>query len=81
VRVGVEEDGALELLHGGGQLVRAKMRLEAREVVDRALAVRRRDHERGVCADFARDFGPRRFDRRDGIRQGSVLGHLDKSAL
>ena len=49
------------------------MRLEARQVVDRALAVRRRDHERGIGTDFARHSGPRRLNRRDGIRQRSIL--------
>ena len=41
-RIGVEKDGPLEFLHGGGHLVRE------REVVDGALAVRRRDHERQI---------------------------------
>jgi hypothetical protein len=70
---GVEVDGALELVHGGGEIVRAKVRLEVREVVDRALAMRRRDHECRVRADFARHSAPRRFDSRDEIGQGSVL--------
>ena len=57
MRIGVEEDGTLELVYGGaGELVRAKVRLEVREVVDRALAMRCRDHERRVRADFARHF-------------------------
>jgi len=74
MRIGVEEDGTLELVYGGaGELVRAKVRLEVREVVDRALAMRCRDHEPRVRADFARHSALRRFDRRDGIGQGSVL--------
>jgi hypothetical protein len=76
MRIGVEEDGTLELVYGGGgELVRAKVRLEVREVVDRALAMRCRDHERWVRADFERhsESAPRRFDSRDGIGQGSVL--------
>jgi hypothetical protein len=73
MRIGVEEDGALELVHGGGELVHAKVRLEVREVVDRMLAMRCRDHERRVGADFARYSALRRFDSSDGIGQGSVL--------
>jgi hypothetical protein len=73
MRIGVEGDGALELVHCGGEIVRTKVRLEVREVVDRALAMRRRDHERRVRADIARHSAPRRFDSRDGIGQGSVL--------
>ena len=74
MRIGVEEDGALELVHGGGrEIVHVKVRLEVREVVDRALAMRCRDHQRRVRADFARHSAPRRFDSRDGIGQGSVL--------
>ena len=73
MRIGVEENGTLELVHGGGELVRAKVRLEVREVVDRWLAMRCRDHGRRVRADFARHSAPRRFDSRDGIGQGSVL--------
>ena len=74
MRIGVEEDGALELVHGGGrEIVHVKVRLEVREVVDRALAMRRRDHQRRVHADFARHSAPRLFDSRDGIGQGSVL--------
>ncbi len=73
IRVGVEEDGSLELFHGGFHLVRAQMRLEKREIVDGALAMRRRDHECGVHADFVRDFAPCRFDCRDGICQSPIL--------
>jgi len=73
MRIGVEEDRELELVHGGGELVRAKVRLEVHEVVDHALAMRCRDHEPRVRADFARHSALRRFDRRDGIGQGSVL--------
>ena len=73
MRIGVEEDGALELVHGGGGIVRAKVRLEVREVVNRAFAMRCRDHERRVRADFARHSAPRRFDSRDEIGQGSIL--------
>jgi hypothetical protein len=47
--IGVEKDGPLEFLHGGVQ-----MRLKEREVVDGALAVRRRDHEPWIRTDFAR---------------------------
>ena len=36
MRIGVEEDGTLELVYGGKELVRAEVRLEVREVVDRA---------------------------------------------
>ena len=73
MRIGVEEDGALELVHGGGEILCAKVRLEVRGVVDsRALATRCRDHERRVRADFACHSAPRRFDSRDGIGQGSV---------
>ena len=53
--------------------MRAQMRLETLEIVDGALAMRRRDHERGVRADFACHFAPCRFDCRDGICQSSVL--------
>jgi hypothetical protein len=49
------------------------MRLETREIIDGALAMRRRNHERGVRANLARHFAPCRFDGRDGICQGSVL--------
>jgi hypothetical protein len=76
VRIGVEEDRALKVVHGGGELVRAKVRFEAREVIDSALAVRRCDHERRVRADFARHFAPCCFDGRDGIRQRPVLRGL-----
>jgi hypothetical protein len=60
MRVGVEGDGALELVHGGRELVRAKVRLEVREVVDRTLAMRCRNHECRVGADFACHSAPRR---------------------
>ena len=73
MRIGVAEDGAHELVHGGGELVRAKVRLVVREVVDRALAMRCCDHEPQVRTDFMRHSAPRRFDHRDGIGQGSVL--------
>ena len=53
--------------------MRAQMRLEMLEIVDGALAMRRRDHEPGVRADFARHFAPCRFDCRNRICQGSVL--------
>ena len=72
MRIGVEEDGALELVHGGGELVRAKVGLEVREVVDRrgrachALPRSRTPGRRRFRA-------PLRFDSRDGIGQGSVL--------
>ena len=71
----VEEDRSLELFHGRFHLMRAQMRLEAREIVDGALAVRRCDHERGVRADFARYFAPCCFDGRDRICQGSALNN------
>jgi hypothetical protein len=64
---------ALELVHGGGELVRAKVRLEVREVVDRALAMRYCDHEPRIRADFVHHSALRRFGRRDGTGQGSVL--------
>jgi hypothetical protein len=53
--------------------MRAQMRLETREIIDGALAMRLPNHERGVRADFARHFAPCRFDCRDGICQGPVL--------
>ena len=65
VRVGEEEDGLLERLHGSVHLVRLDVRLELREVVDRALAVRRGDDVRGVLADVERDFAPRGLDGGD----------------
>ncbi len=34
--IGVKKDGAFKTLHDGGELVRARMRLEVREVIDRA---------------------------------------------
>ena len=34
--IGVKKDGAFETLHNGSDLVRAKMRLEVGEVIDRA---------------------------------------------
>ena len=52
------------------------MGLKTREIIDGALAMRRRNHERGVGADFARNFAPCRFDCRDGICEGSVLDHV-----
>ena len=65
VGVGEEEDGLLERLDRGVHLVRGDVRLELREVVDRALAVRRGDDVRGVLADVERDFAPRGLDGGD----------------
>jgi hypothetical protein len=65
--IGVKKDGAFKTLHDGGELVRAKTRLEMREDIDRAA------HERGVRANIARNSTQRSFDSSDGIRHGSVL--------
>ena len=72
VRIGAEKGrGALKVVHGNAaQLVRASqmwrrrlVEARRREVVDRALAVRRRrDYEHGICADFARHVAPGCFD-------------------
>ena len=47
IRIGVEENGSLESIHGVYHLVWKYMRLGA-------LAVRRRDHKRRIRTDFAR---------------------------
>ena len=66
--IGVKKDGAFKTLHDGGKLVRAKMRLEVREVIDRA-----RLTNAGSSANFARQSAPRCFDSWDRIRHGFVL--------
>jgi hypothetical protein len=76
MHIGIEEDGTLELIHSSRELVRTKVRLKVREVVDRVLAMHCHDHEHWVCADFMHHSAPYCFDSHDGIGQGSVMAWL-----
>ena len=62
MRIGVEEDGALELVHGGGEdrarARRCGLKCARLSIAAGALAMRCRDHQRRVHADFARHSGP-----------------------
>ena len=73
VRVREEEDALLERLHLGVHLVRPDVRLELREVVDGALAVRRGDHDGGVEPEVLRDLAPRSLDCSNGVGQCTIL--------
>jgi hypothetical protein len=73
MRIGVEEDGALKLVHGGGELVRAKVRLEVPRLSIARLPCVAAITNPGVRADFVHHSALRRFGRRDGTGQGSVL--------
>ena len=80
VRVREEEDALLERLHLGVHLVRPDVRLELREVVHRALAVRRGDDMDRVLPEVLRDLAPCSLDGGDGVGQRAVLGRMGVSA-
>lgn len=73
VRVGVEEDGVLERLDLAVHLVARDVRLEPREVVDGAFAMRRGDDDGRVLPDVLGDFSPGGFDGGDGVSERAVL--------
>ena len=74
VRVREEEDTLLERLHLDIHLVRPDVRLELREVVHRALAVRRGDDMDRVLPEVLRNLAPCGLDGGDGVGQRAVLG-------
>ena len=80
VRVGKEEDGLLERLDLGVHLVRPDVRLELREVVHRAFAVRRSNDMDRVLPEVLRDLAPCGLDGGDGVGQRAVLGRRGVSA-
>ena len=75
VRVREEQDALLERLHLSVHLVRPDVRLELREVVHRALAVRRGDDMDRVLPEVLRDLAPCGLDGGDGVGKSTVLGN------
>ena len=73
VGVGEEEDRLLKGSDLRVHLVFLDVRLELREVVDRALAVGGRNHVGRVLPDVLRHLAPGGLDGGDGVRERAVL--------